>query len=156
MVRTNVFLRLLNYRVNLADEIESDIQRLVSRSCAVGTIDRRISSSSAVINGSSSRKQRQLITSKNREYNEDDKQSKHSASPPTTLDERIDEAAKDSNIKYINRDSDKFNETSPNVSLSTRESSTKFRTLLQQHRKVIKELHETDEFLPFLDRKVII
>ena len=36
------------------------------------------------------------------------------------------------------------------------ESSTKFRTLLQQHRKVIKELHETDEFLPFLDRKVII
>ena len=120
MVRTNVFLRLLNYRVNLADEIESDIQRLVSRSCAVGTIDRRTSSSSAVINGSSSRKQRQLITSKNREDNEDDQQSKHSASPPTTLGERIDEAAKDSNIKYINRDSDKFNETSPNVSLSAR------------------------------------
>ena len=32
MVRSNVFLRLLEYRTNLADEIDADIQRLVSRS----------------------------------------------------------------------------------------------------------------------------
>ncbi|CAF4939848.1 unnamed protein product, partial [Rotaria sp. Silwood2] len=34
MVRTNIFLRLLDYRVNLADEIDANIQRLVSRSGA--------------------------------------------------------------------------------------------------------------------------
>ena len=39
MVRSNVFLRLLDYRTNLADELDADIQRLVSRSSAASPLD---------------------------------------------------------------------------------------------------------------------
>ncbi|CAF3617577.1 unnamed protein product [Rotaria sp. Silwood1] len=153
-VRTNVFLRLLNYRVNLADEIDANIQRLVSRSGAAGIVDRRISSSTIVSGLSPSRKQRQLLTNRNRECNENDRQFKHSAPPPTALGESLDETMRTSNEQCINDDDENSNKISSSINLSTRELSTKFRTLVQQHRKMIKQLHETDEFLPFLDRKV--
>jgi hypothetical protein len=136
MVRTNIFLRLLNYRVNLADEINADIQRLVSRSSAAGMIERSVPSSS--------KKQRQLSTNKNRDLNDEEKHSKHSAPPPSALGAPIAETTIDSDGKYINDDNEILN----------RELSTKFRTVVQQHRKMIKQLNETDEFIPFLDRKV--
>jgi hypothetical protein len=138
MVRTNIFLRLLNYRVNLADEISANIQRLASRSSAVGRIDRSISASP--------KKQRQLSTNK---HNNDDKQPKHSAPPPLTpLDDPATEITIDSDVKHINDEDENSN------SILTRELSTKFRALVHQHRKMIKQLNETDEFVPFLDRKV--
>ncbi|CAF3598885.1 unnamed protein product [Rotaria sp. Silwood1] len=153
-VRTNVFLRLLNYRVNLADEIDANIQRLVSRSGAAGIVDRRVSTSTVISGSSPSRKQRQLLTNRNRECNENDRQFKHSAPPPTALGESLDETMRTSNEQCINDDDENSNKISSSINLSTRELSTKFRTLVQQHRKMIKQLHETDEFLPFLDRKV--
>jgi hypothetical protein len=132
MVRTNIFLRLLDYRINLADEINADIQRLVSRSSTAGIIDRNTPSPS--------KKQRQLSTNKIREYNNDDKQIKHSTPPPSVLGQTTN----DSDVKHINDEEEN----------SMRELSIKFRTLVQQHRKMIKQLNETDEFVPFLDRKV--
>ncbi|CAF3894484.1 unnamed protein product [Rotaria sp. Silwood2] len=154
MVRTNIFLRLLDYRVNLADEIDANIQRLVSRSGAAGIVDRRVSSSAVISGSSPSRKQRQLLINKNREYNENERQFKHSVPPPTALGEPLDETIRTSMEQQINDDDNNSNKISSNVDLSTREMSTKFRTLVQQHRKVVKQLNETDEFLPFLDRKV--
>lgn len=131
MVRTNIFLRLLDYRVNLADEINADIQRLVSRSSAAGMIDRNIPSSS--------KKQRELSINKSRSFNHVEKP-KHSAPPPTALGE----APIDSDIKHTNEEEENL----------TKELNTKFRTLVHQHRKMIKQLNESDEFVPFLDRKV--
>ncbi|CAF4416036.1 unnamed protein product [Rotaria sp. Silwood2] len=154
MVRTNIFLRLLDYRVNLADEIDANIQRLVSRSGAAGIVDRRVSSSAVISGSSPSRKQRQLLINKNREYNENERQFKHSVPPPTALGEPLDETIRTSMEQQINDDDNNSNKISSNVDLSTREMSTKFRTLVQQHRKVVKQLNETDEFLPFLDRKI--
>jgi hypothetical protein len=148
MVRTNIFLRLLDYRVNLADEIDANIQRLVSRSSAAGMIDQRVSSSSTV--GGSSRKSKRPSINKTREYNDDDKQPKHSAPPPTALGgEPLDETTTNSDIQHEN-----LRKVSPIITVDSRELSTKFRTLVQQHRKMIKQLHGTDEFVPFLDRKV--
>ncbi len=132
-VRTNIFLRLLDYRVNLADEINADIQRLVSRSTAAGMIEQSKPSSS-------SSKRSRL----NKHHN-DDKQAKHSAPPPTALAEPLPEITIDSNQKHINDE---------NENLFNRELSTKFRTIVQQHRKMMKQLNQTDEFIPFLDRKV--
>ena len=152
MVRTNVFLRLLDYRVNLADEIDANIQRLVSRSSAAGMIDRRTSSSSSsTITGSSSRRKRQLSINKNREDNDDHKQAKHTAPPPTALGGAIDETMEE---KYINEETENSKKVSPVLNASQRELSTKFRTLVQQHRKMVKQLNEEDELVPFLDRKV--
>jgi hypothetical protein len=132
-VRTNIFLRLLDYRVNLADEINADIQRLVSRSTAAGMIEQSKPSSS-------SSKRSRL----NKHHN-DDKQAKHSEPPPTALAEPLPEITIDSNQKHINDE---------NENLFNRELSTKFRTIVQQHRKMMKQLNQTDEFIPFLDRKV--
>ncbi|CAF3862527.1 unnamed protein product [Rotaria sordida] len=158
IVRTNIFLRLLDYRINLADEIDANIQKLVTRSGAAGIVDRRISSSTGITNGSSpSRKQRQLSTNKNRDYYENDIQFKHTAPPPpTALDEPLNESIRPLIEQHINdNDGDEnSNKISSSMNLSTRELSTKFRTLVQQHRKMIKQLNENDEFLPFLDRKV--
>jgi molecular chaperone DnaK (HSP70) len=133
-VRTNIFLRLLDYRVNLADEINADIQRLVSRSTAAGMIEQSKPSSS------SSSKRSRL-----NKHHDDDKQAKHSAPPPTALAEPLPEITIDSNQKHINDE---------NENLFNRELSTKFRTIVQQHRKMMKQLNQTDEFIPFLDRKV--
>ena len=142
-VRTNIFLRLLNYRVNLADEINADIQRLVSRSTAAGMIERSHPASAA-----SSKRPRQLSVHKHREQHEEEKQPKQIAPPPTALAAPLPEATVDSNTKDTNDEKENSNQ------LTDRELSTKFRTVVQQHRKMIKQLNETDEFLPFLDRKV--
>lgn len=153
MVRTNVFVRLLDYRVNLADEIDADIQKLVTRPGAAGVIDRRLSSS-ATVPGSSSRKQRLLSISKNQDADDSDKQMKHSAPPPTALGEPLNESTLDSSMLVINDDHEYSKKTSSTTDLSSRELSTKFRTVVQQHRKMLKQLNENDEFLPFFDRKV--
>ncbi len=144
IVRTNIFLRLLDYRVNLADEINANIQRLVSHSSAAGMIDGSIASSSS---SSLSKRHKQLSRNKSRNSNNDNKQLKHSTPPPTALGE----ATSDSDIKHVNDDED---DEDDNDNL-TRELSIKFRTLVHQHRKMIKQLNETDEFVPFMDRKVI-
>ena len=130
MVRTNIFLRLLDYRINLADEIDANIQRLVSRSSAART--------------SSIRKQRQLDINRNQDY---DNEHKHTAPPPTALGERTENSD-------VNDEHESPKKISPAVDASHRELSTKFRTLVQQHRKMVKQLNEGDEFVPFLDRKV--
>lgn len=146
MVRTNVFLRLLDYRVNLADEINANIQRLVSRSSAAGMIERSLSSSA-------SKKSKRLPVIKPRESPEGDKSTKHSAPPPlptsTALIEPVAEIRQDSNDKPTTNDNQQSNQ------IAARELSTKFRTIVQQHRKMIKQLNDTDEFVPFLDRKVM-
>ena len=36
----------------------------------------------------------------------------------------------------------------------SRDLNGRFRTMVQQHRKMIGSLNETDELLPYLDRKV--
>lgn len=137
MVRTNVFLRLLDYRVNLADEINADIQRLVSRSTAAGMIERSLPSSA-------SKKSRRIPVNKHRESHDEEKSSKHSPPQSTVLAEPVNETKKET-------DGDHAEHAHPTDS---RELSTKFRTIVQQHRKMIKQLNETDEFVPFLDRKV--
>jgi hypothetical protein len=142
-VRTNIFLRLLNYRVNLADEINADIQRLVSRSTAAGMIERSHPASAASL-----KRSRQLSVHKHREYYEDEKQSKQIAPPPSALAAPLPETTVDSNVKDVNDEKENSNQ------VVDRELSTKFRTIVQQHRKMIKQLNETDEFLPYLDRKV--
>ncbi|CAF2265210.1 unnamed protein product [Rotaria magnacalcarata] len=152
MVRTNIFLRLLNYRVNLADEIDANIQRLVTRSGAAGIIDRRTSSTSASVCGISPlRKHRTSPVNNSRESNHSILEFKHCA--PTALDERLDEASH-SIEKHSNDDHESSNKSSPATNSTTREISTKFRTLVHQHRKMVKQLNENDEFLPFFDRKV--
>jgi hypothetical protein len=149
MVRINIFLRLLDYRVNLADEIDANIQRLVSRSSAARMLERRTSTSS------STAKQRNLSPNKNREHNDDHRHPKHTAPPPTALGgETIDETMENSDVNYINDEDENSKKISPVVNATARELSTKFRTLVLQHRKMIKQLHEADEFVPFLDRKV--
>ena len=156
VVRANIFLRLLDYRVNLADEIDANIQRLVSRSNAAGMIGRRISSSTsssiAASGGdtSPSRKQRQLSVRRSG----DSYREKHSAPPPTALGRPLDETIRDSDGTYVNDDDENNKKNSSTMNQSTRELSTKFRTLVQQHRRMIKQLNEGDEFVPFLDRKV--
>ncbi len=145
-VRTNIFLRLLDYRVNLADEINANIQRLVSHSSAAGMIERSHPASAA-----SSKRSRQFAINKHREHHHDDddeKQPKNIAPPPTALAEPLLEPTVDSNIKHVNDEKDNSNQ------VIDRELSTKFRKIVQQHRKMIKQLNETDEFIPFLDRKV--
>lgn len=151
MVRSNVFLRLLDYRVNLADEIDANIQRLVSGSSAARLVERRTSASStanngtAIGNGSSSsasqRRRAKLNQTIESKIQEEEKTSKPVAPPPSALEETD---------KDVEETKDKPEH------LTSRELSTKFRTLVQQHRKMIKQLNETDEFLPFLDRKVSI
>jgi hypothetical protein len=135
MVRTNIFLRLLDYRINLADEIDANIQRLVSRSSAARMIERKMSSSSI-------RKQRQLDINNN--------EHKHTAPPPTALGE----ITENSDVKYINDENESPKKISPAVDAAHRELSTKFRALVRQHRKMVKQFNEGDEFVPFLDRKV--
>lgn len=154
MVRTNVFLRLLDYRINLADEIDADIQKLVTRSGAAGIIDRRTSAISASTNASSaSKKHRRSSLNKTQDSSDNDVESKHRAPPPTALDQRVEE------IKGVTENSshdepEKSNKISSTSNSTARELSTKFRTLVQQHRKMVKQLNENDEFLPFFDRKV--
>lgn len=127
-VRTNVFLRLLDYRTNLADEINADIQRLVSRSSAAGMIERTTSSSP--------KKSRQLPRLSAREINQSIQQTKVS-SPPTSTTEQTENQLAESSQDSLDR-----------------ELNTKFRTIVQQHRRMMKQLNENDEFAPFLDRKV--
>ncbi|CAF4296416.1 unnamed protein product [Rotaria socialis] len=154
MVRTNIFLRLLNYRVNLADEIDANIQTLVTRSGVAGIIDRRTSSTSASVSGLSPlRKHRRSLANNSREYNHRILESKHRAPSPTALGERLDETSH-SIEKHSNDDHESSNKSSPATNSTTREISTKFRTLVHQHRKMVKQLNENDEFLPFFDRKV--
>lgn len=134
MVRTNVFLRLLDYRVNLADEISANIQRLVSRSSAAGMIERSHPSSA------SSKKSSKRIPVK--KHHDEEKESKRNASQSMVIADTTNETKKEADVKS--------NTDQP----ESRELSTKFRTIVQQHRKMVKQLHETDEFIPFLDRKV--
>jgi len=127
-VRTNVFLRLLDYRTNLADEINADIQRLVSRSSAAGMIERTTSSPS--------KKPRQLSRLSAREINQSIQQTKISPPPTTTIEQTESQLAESSQDSL------------------DKELSTKFRTIVQQHRRMMKQLNENDEFALFLDRKV--
>ena len=48
----------------------------------------------------------------------------------------------------------RIDKISPAIDASHRELSTKFRALVRQHRKMVKQFSEGDEFVPFLDRKV--
>ena len=141
MVRTNVFLRLLDYRVNLADEINADIQRLVSRSTAAGMIERSLPSSA-------SKKPRRIPVNKHRESQDEEKSTKHSPPQSTVLAEPVNETKKEADGKSATDHKEQAHQT------ESRELSTKFRTIVQQHRKMIKQLNETDEFVPYLDRKV--
>lgn len=150
LVRSNVFLRLLDYGINRADEINANIQRLVSRSNATRLIDRRTSSSSSIAGISrtaSKRKRPGKLNGTVIESNEydDDQASKHTAPPPSALDAPLYETGTHGETSH---------QASPNVQGLTRELSTKFRSLVQNHRKMVNQLNETDEFLPFLDRKV--
>lgn len=142
MVRTNVFLRLLEYRVNLADEINADIQRLVSRSSAAGMIERSHPSSA-------SKKFKRLPVIKPRENREE---IKHSAPPPSTA--LVEPAVLETTQVSTEKSTTTTNDNEQSNQTAARELSTKFRTIVQQHRKMVKQLNETDEFVPFLDRKV--
>ncbi|UJR31026.1 hypothetical protein I4U23_018535 [Adineta vaga] len=145
MVRTNVFLRLLDYGVNLADEINANIQRLIT--------DRSTPYSSCIIDGSFSRKKRPLLINQNREENDKDKHRKYTTPPPS--DESGDETMDKSNTKCNNDERECSNGVvSSSKNVSTKVLSTKFRTLVQKHKMLMKQLKEGDDFMPFLDRKV--
>ncbi|CAF1005358.1 unnamed protein product [Adineta ricciae] len=132
MVRTNVFLRLLDYGVNLADEINANIQRLAT--------DRSTPYASAIIEGSYAKKKRPVTTNKRREENADDTQKKYTT--PLPSDESEDETTVRSSV----------GPSSTNMSLKT--LATKYRMLVLKHRRLVKQLNEGDDFIPFLDRKV--
>ncbi len=147
IIRTNVFLRLLDYRVNLADEINANIQRLASHSSTTRNIDRNVSSS---LSG----KQRKVLRNKNRDDNNNDKQPKYDSPPPSAVGESSDEIIINPDETYNYDEHENSSRISPTVNVSTKTLNTKFRTLVQKHRTLTKQLNESDEFIPFLDRKV--
>jgi hypothetical protein len=151
MVHTNVFLRLLNYRVNLADELDADIQRIVSRS-NIGRLNSRRSSS--LMNKYSR-------THNNRINPVRDNTSMYMAPPtsPSLIDTSIDHRQQQQQQQQFklqtNNDNNRHEQANTlNIHSSTNDISRKFRTTIQQHRRIITRLHDTDDFLPYLDRKV--
>ncbi len=141
IIRTNVFLRLLDYRVNLADEINANIQRLASHS-----------STARNVSSSLSGKQRKVLRNKNRDDN--DNQPKYGPPPPSALGQSSDEIIIHPDETYNYDEQENSSIISPAVNVSTKTLNTKFRTLVQKHRKLTRQLNESDEFIPFLDRKV--
>ncbi|CAF1213655.1 unnamed protein product [Adineta steineri] len=148
MIRTNIFLRLLDYRVNLADEIDADIQKLIT--------DRSIPCSLSLVEGSPWRKKRQVLANKNRQCNDNDNYSACGAPPPSAVNDIEDETMINSDTKYNDDECEKSNKfsRSGNNNNPMETLNTRIRTLVQKHKNMTKQLNESGELLLFLDRKV--
>ncbi|CAF1001810.1 unnamed protein product [Didymodactylos carnosus] len=141
-VKTNVLLRMLDYKPNLADEIDRDIRRLLSRSCVIDKTTTTL------------HRNRSPRSSHTRRNNS----SRENSTPPPSV---IDHSSPRTRQKHDHNESMEIkpdNETSIRKENKSEPSprllSTKFRMIVQKHRNLTKQLNSNDQFLPYLDRKV--